>query len=501
MMLSMKSMLALASSLSILADTAAQGWTNVAGSGIYQQDPKSDANFRALLGAGCKDTATGKYRACIVRRWCNDCASSHNNIYYKRITPPPPYDFIDLFLNNWSESYNALHVDFELYSSHSDAIAGTNPWQYCDYLGPGVGFPSDCFRSLGEYNNGNWNSLVKNTTVNDWVYSVEGAVLPLETGWKQVAGRQSYQLDPIPDAEFRARIGSINSSCRNYLGESRPCIIRRVCDTCSSDVHKDVYYKRLTPIPGEDQVDFLNLFLNQWSNVPANLLNQDFQLFSTYHDAFAGTNPWEYCDYSGTVGFSGHCSPTEGGGSNQWVSYARGFHHFALYVETTVNYLEEMTTTLDSTNKFDLTFQNPTASSKIFAAIVDIAKCDSENSQDKVNANTFGVVSGGESATIQQFLIDKLVDYEGTHVLDICVRSDVYALSNPTTSIMTKKMTLTLTVNFAAPTSFGLTSFSLTDTTSSTGLEATIKSISTSEFEPSSTSSGVNVQLIGNLGW
>ena len=54
----------------------------------------------------------------------------------------------DMFYNNWMSEYqgmrNLLHQDFNLYSSVSDAVSNKNPWLYCNYDDPGVGFPRDC---------------------------------------------------------------------------------------------------------------------------------------------------------------------------------------------------------------------------------------------------------------------------------------------------------------------------------------------------------------------
>jgi len=63
-------------------------------------------------------------------------------------------------INCWSSSSNLLGIDFELYSSYSDLVAGTNGWTFCDYddCDGGVAFPRDCSPSSPEIFN--WNSLV-----------------------------------------------------------------------------------------------------------------------------------------------------------------------------------------------------------------------------------------------------------------------------------------------------------------------------------------------------
>jgi hypothetical protein len=104
---------------------------------------KEDAFFRNKLISSC--------RGDIIYRHCDSCHKSHQHIYYKRLTPIPdvdaegePFNYLDLFLNNWRETNNTMGVDFNLYSTFEDAINGVNEWTYCNYGGSGVGFPRDC---------------------------------------------------------------------------------------------------------------------------------------------------------------------------------------------------------------------------------------------------------------------------------------------------------------------------------------------------------------------
>merc|ERR1712129_93212 len=48
------------------------------------------------------------------------------------------------FMDQWTLDMNELDVDFALYSSYEDALAGTNGWKYCNYDHTNVGFPRDC---------------------------------------------------------------------------------------------------------------------------------------------------------------------------------------------------------------------------------------------------------------------------------------------------------------------------------------------------------------------
>lgn len=170
--------------------------------------------------------------------------------------------------------------------------------------------------------------------LNDEQFLVEGVnpnryITPDPTRWEQVIGMGTHFLPPIvdttvSDTEFRAQL----EACVGSMG--RHCILRRVCDSCTSLPHRDMYYKRLTtlPPPGTNttagEVFFLNMFMNRWASY-MNALNTDFELYSTYEDALGGTNRWLFCNYdefSHPVGFPRDCGPYSYT-SDQWNSYTQ----------------------------------------------------------------------------------------------------------------------------------------------------------------------------------
>jgi len=137
----------------------ASDWLMTYGKGAFQsfdQDP-------ALMNAGSETTKqNGKWNDPVfyVRRLCKDCAKSHQDIIYKRLTDvPSDMDLGDLFLANWSKKDNVLGVDFKLFSTFEDAQKGSNEWKSCNYDDPGIGFPRDCgpVSKVG----GQWNSLTR----------------------------------------------------------------------------------------------------------------------------------------------------------------------------------------------------------------------------------------------------------------------------------------------------------------------------------------------------
>jgi len=123
-----------------------RAWKQLFGEGIYFLPPDfdpaaADAEMRADMNA-CLETDEKRY--CLILRKCTSCTvDTHKEIVYKRITPWNEYqegistattvDVPNLFMNQWREHNNVMHVDYELYSSVEDALTGSNPWQVADY--------------------------------------------------------------------------------------------------------------------------------------------------------------------------------------------------------------------------------------------------------------------------------------------------------------------------------------------------------------------------------
>lgn len=79
----------------------------------------------------------------IVKRVCNNCTSTHAEIYYKRVTPiPTNWSMYKTMINTWSDTNNTS-ADFKLYSSLADLKADKNAWTKFSFNDPGIGFPRD----------------------------------------------------------------------------------------------------------------------------------------------------------------------------------------------------------------------------------------------------------------------------------------------------------------------------------------------------------------------
>ena len=96
-------------------------------------------------------------------------------------------------------------------------------------------------------------------------------------------------------------------------------IVRRVCPTCVA-THKDIYYRRLTPMP--EGLNLLETLKNKWIEDNGNKFNEDFALYSSYMDAYFDMNRWTFCNFASDVGFPRDCGPT-GYIPHQWNSYVR----------------------------------------------------------------------------------------------------------------------------------------------------------------------------------
>lgn len=103
-------------------------------------------------------------------------------------------------------------------------------------------------------------------------------------------------------------------------------VFYRVCSDCQSS-HKLIFYMRKSALP----VDFsvYSQMTNLWQSAN-NLINVDFNLFSSYDDLLDGVNSWKFCNYDdnlNNVPFPRDCGPVSAttfqwSGSNNAQTYA-----------------------------------------------------------------------------------------------------------------------------------------------------------------------------------
>ena len=78
-------------------------------------------------------------------RLCSSCSPDYQMIFYRRLTPMPcSFSMYSNMVYTWASASNTLGTDFNLYSSWSDLLAGTNAWPNCTFDFSTIGFPLTC---------------------------------------------------------------------------------------------------------------------------------------------------------------------------------------------------------------------------------------------------------------------------------------------------------------------------------------------------------------------
>jgi len=175
----------------------------------------------------------------------------------------------------------------------------------------------------GKIENTQWGEAGRIITNSDCDYAVEEALSKkaLEPGydydisqWTNIAGRDNFNvngdINELQVATFGAEALRLAMTTQTAnLAEAPFGIIRRMCATCDPNM-KEIFYRRLTPIP--DGYDLLYNILHQRNDGGGNnRWNEDFHLYSTYEDAVNDENRWLCPNNSFNYGapFYGECSP------------------------------------------------------------------------------------------------------------------------------------------------------------------------------------------------
>eukprot|EP01036_Dinobryon_divergens_P031686 gene31686-41131_t len=99
----------------------------------------------------------------VFYRLCPSCVSTHQQIFYQRLSPiPASFSVYSAMVNLWTISNNVLNTDFKLFGSYTDYANQQNAWQVCNYDDV-VAFPRDCGPTSTIGNQ--WNSLVSTPPV------------------------------------------------------------------------------------------------------------------------------------------------------------------------------------------------------------------------------------------------------------------------------------------------------------------------------------------------
>ena len=79
-------------------------------------------------------------------------------MYYRRYTSTTSFAVYDYMKENWLDTNNTMHADFDIFSTYADALAKENPWNFCTYNDPGVGFPRNCGKTRRAVQQKEWTS-------------------------------------------------------------------------------------------------------------------------------------------------------------------------------------------------------------------------------------------------------------------------------------------------------------------------------------------------------
>jgi len=176
----------------------------------------------------------------------------------------------------------------------------------------------------GKIENTQWGKAGRIITNSDCDFAVEEALSKqaLAPGydydvskWTNVAGRDNMNVigdaNELQVATFGAEALRLALTTQTANPAEAPYgIIRRSCATCDPEM-KDIYYRRLTPIP--EGFDLLHNILHQRNDGGGNnRWGVDFSLHSTYEDAVNNVNAWLCPGNSFNYGapFYGECSPS-----------------------------------------------------------------------------------------------------------------------------------------------------------------------------------------------
>ena len=150
----------------------------------------------------------------ILLRECRECDPQHQTVYYRRLTPLMSHASREVYMydsaghnnNNakqdaisrggslhmnvstanfstyhlmhttWQSEGNVRGEDFNLYSTYADAVANKNPWLFCNFDEPGIGFPRDCAPKR-QASTAQWQSTIYKYGQKDWAWFLDESTL------------------------------------------------------------------------------------------------------------------------------------------------------------------------------------------------------------------------------------------------------------------------------------------------------------------------------------
>ena len=110
----------------------------------------------------------------IIWRTCENCVGQYKDVFYKRLTPwtQSNDEIKNLFNGQWKTANNVFNVDYQLYSSYSDALNQNNPWEYCPSQDSLEGFPGTCGPKAASTGQSRSTETTEDSKV-DWTFLIE----------------------------------------------------------------------------------------------------------------------------------------------------------------------------------------------------------------------------------------------------------------------------------------------------------------------------------------
>jgi hypothetical protein len=276
----------------------------------------------SLTGSGTTvetDLGQGAFNAmfnqCPVVRYNRNGAVSS---IYVRKPNRPGINAYSLFTYRWHDTSNVRGTDFDIYSNEADAWNGANPWPFCNFNDPDVGYPRDCGAS--GYIANTWFTMPsagQNDEANgggpqrfDIRGINNGASFEIYTGTNCPAVPYQWTMAVSLTGDGSTVQTDIGQAAFNTLFDNCP-VVKYTRNGAVSSV-----YVRKANRPG---VDAYSLFTYTWVDAD-NVRGTDFDMYSNEQDAWSGSNPWPFCNYNDPdVGYPRDCGPS-GAVGNTWFS-------------------------------------------------------------------------------------------------------------------------------------------------------------------------------------
>ena len=145
---------------------------------------------------------------------------------------------------------------------------------------------------------------------------------PAENSTKLCDGGKRVAWETVWSKGEEVDAGPASAEAFNAKLDAAPNrIVRRLCPWCTIS-HREIYYKRLTPLNGFDAYRALGHTWTEKGNPKGtNKFKADFKLYSSYCDALEDKRAWQFCNFDGdNIGFPRDCGASTMATIAQWFT-------------------------------------------------------------------------------------------------------------------------------------------------------------------------------------